>query len=63
VFWGAFAGREPARNREHIAQVFRWIVEKRIRPTVDAVLPFDRAAEALERLVRREVKGKLVLVP
>jgi D-arabinose 1-dehydrogenase-like Zn-dependent alcohol dehydrogenase len=27
------------------------------------VLPFERAAEALERLEQRKVKGKLVLVP
>jgi hypothetical protein len=30
---------------------------------VDAALPFSQATEALERLERREVKGKLVLVP
>jgi NADPH:quinone reductase-like Zn-dependent oxidoreductase len=28
---------------------------------VDAVYPLDRAVEALQRLGRREVKGKLVI--
>jgi NADPH2:quinone reductase len=63
VFWGAFTQRDPARNREHIARVLAWIEEGRLRPHVDAVLPLERAGEALERLVRREAKGKLVLAP
>jgi NADPH2:quinone reductase len=63
VFWGSFAMREPARNRANAEALFAWVAEGRIAPHVDAVLPFARAGEALERLERREVKGKLVLVP
>ena len=37
----------------------RW----RLKTTVDAVLPLERAAEAHERLEAREVFGKIVLVP
>lgn len=63
VFWGSFAMREPAKNRAHAAQIFAWVAEGKLKPAVDAVLPFSQAAEALQRLERREVKGKLVLVP
>jgi NADPH2:quinone reductase len=63
VFWGSFAMREPQKNRENAARLFAWVAEKKLQPHLDAVLPFDRAAEALERLSRREVRGKLVLVP
>lgn len=63
VFWGAFAQREPGRNAANVARVLEWLAEGSIRPHIDAVLPFDRAGEALERIARREVKGKLVLVP
>jgi NADPH2:quinone reductase len=62
VFWGQNAMREPGKNREHAAQVLAWIVEGKLAPTVD-VLPFARAAEALERLEKRAVTGKVVLVP
>lgn len=55
--------REPERNRANGEQLFAWVSEKKLRPDVDTVLPFDRAAEALVRMERREVKGKLVLVP
>jgi NADPH:quinone reductase len=63
VFWGAFAMRDPAANRANAERLFALIAEGGIAPHVDAVLPFERAAEALERLERREVKGKIVLVP
>ena len=63
VFWGEFARREPQRNRAHGVQVMKWVEEGRLAPHLDAVLPFSRAGEALERLERRQVKGKVVLVP
>jgi NADPH2:quinone reductase len=63
VFWGSFAMREPARNRAHADQVFSWVAERKLNPAIDAALPFTEAAEALARIERRQVKGKLVLVP
>jgi NADPH2:quinone reductase len=63
VFWGSFAMREAAKNREHASKIFAWIAEGKLHPAIDATLPFAQAAEALQRLERREVKGKLVLVP
>jgi NADPH:quinone reductase len=63
VFWGAFAQRSPAENRAHVDRLLTWLVEGRIRPHVDVVLPFERAREALERLERRDAMGKVVLVP
>ncbi len=63
VFWGSFAMREPQRNRANCEQLFRWIAAGKLRPHVDGTFPFARAGEALERMARREVRGKLVLVP
>jgi NADPH2:quinone reductase len=63
VFWGSFAMRQAAANRAHCEQLFAWIAAGKLAPHIDAVLPFTGAADALGRLERREVKGKLVLVP
>lgn len=63
VFWGQFAMREPQKNHAHAEQLFAWIAEGKLRPAVDAVLPFSQAQDALERISARTVKGKLVLVP
>ncbi len=63
VFWGSFAMREPARNRANGEQIFAWVAEGKLKPAIDAVLPFAQAGEALLRIERRAVKGKLVLIP
>lgn len=63
VFWGSFAMRSPAANRAHCEQIFAWVAEGKLDPAIDATLPFTQAAEALTRLEKRQVKGKLVLVP
>jgi NADPH:quinone reductase len=63
VFWGSFAMRDPAQNRRHGEQIFAWVAEGKLRPAIDAVLPFTDATEALTRLEQRRVKGKLVLRP
>ncbi len=63
VFWGSFAMRHPERNRANGEQLFAWVSEGKLKPHVDAVLPFERAGEALERMEKRAVMGKLVLVP
>jgi NADPH:quinone reductase len=63
VFWGSFAARDPARARANAARILATVAEGRLRPHVDATLPFRSAAEALLRVERREVMGKIVLVP
>jgi NADPH2:quinone reductase len=63
VFWGASAMRDLAHLRASCAELFGWVAEGKLRPHIDAVLPFDRAREGLERMEKRDVKGKIVLVP
>ena len=63
VFWGQFVMRDAARNRANADQIFAWVADGTLTPHVDAVMPFTEATQALQRLERREVKGKLVLKP
>jgi len=63
VFWGSFAARDPAKCRANAARILAAVADGHLRPHIDATLPFTAAAEALGRLERREVMGKLVLVP
>lgn len=63
VFWGSFAMREPEKNRANAERIFGWVADGKLRPHVDRAYPFAQATEALERLERREVLGKVVLVP
>ena len=63
VFWGSFALREPAKNHRHAVRILDLVAAGKLHPHVDRVVPFARASEALEALERREVLGKVVLVP
>jgi NADPH2:quinone reductase len=63
VFWGSFAMRESKRNRDNAHRILEWVADGKLRPHVDGVSKFEDARAALERMERREVKGKLVLVP
>jgi NADPH2:quinone reductase len=63
VIWGMWAMREPQKNRARYEVIFDDVAAGKLKPQVDAALPFAKATEALERIERREVRGKLVLVP
>ncbi|MGE5180428.1 MAG: NADPH:quinone oxidoreductase family protein [Acidobacteriota bacterium] len=63
VFWGSHHMRDLARSRAQAEQVLAWIAAGKLHPAVDATFPFTSAAQALERIERRQVKGKIVLVP
>lgn len=63
VFWGSFAVREAEKNRENARRILAWVAEGKLRPHLDGVSKFEEAGAALARMERREVKGKLVLVP
>jgi NADPH2:quinone reductase len=63
VFWGAFAPREPKRNAELLEELFGWFADGKIRPHVSASYPLERAADALNDLLSRKARGKIVLVP
>ncbi|MEZ5709545.1 MAG: NADPH:quinone oxidoreductase family protein [Blastomonas sp.] len=61
VFWGAFAAREPQRNAGNIAELFDLWQQGKISPLVSETFPFERAAEAIQRLGERKAIGKLVV--
>ncbi len=61
VFWGAFTQREPERNRDHIARLFRLWKEGKINPLVTETFPLERGGEAIAKLGARKAIGKLVV--
>jgi NADPH2:quinone reductase len=63
VAWGALIRRDPARGRALVQQLIEWASEGRISAHVDKAYPLAQAADALNAIARREVKGKVVLKP
>src|SRR6201999_253059 len=48
---------------DNLTDLMKMIVEKKIAPVIDAVLPLEKAAEGLRLIRDREVIGKVVVVP
>jgi NADPH2:quinone reductase len=63
VFWGSFTARDPKRNQQHQQELLNWFVTGKIKPLISATYPLERAADALNDMMNRRVKGKVVLVP
>lgn len=63
VFWGDFAKREAAKNMANFQQIFQWYYQGKLKPHIHAAYPLKDAAKALNEMLDRKVKGKVVLVP
>ncbi len=62
VFWGSFTEREPQRNQQHLQELLTWLAEGKLKPHISATYPLERAADALNDLMNRNVMGKAVLL-
>ncbi|WP_100498874.1 zinc-binding dehydrogenase [Geodermatophilus chilensis] len=63
VDWGDWARTQPDAATALVADVLGRVARSELRPPVPTRLPLDEAARALTLLARREVVGKLALVP
>lgn len=61
VFWGAFTARDPKGNQENIAELMGWAKTGALKPYVSKTYPMAKAAEALNDMAARKVKGKIAL--
>jgi NADPH:quinone reductase len=61
VLWGGYVVSHPAYEREAHAALMKMYESGKIRPSVNAVYPFDEAPRGLRDLAERKVTGKAVL--
>jgi NADPH2:quinone reductase len=61
VFWGAFARANPERHAANMAELFAWFEQGSLRPHISAEYPLARFDEALDMVMERRAKGKVVL--
>jgi NADPH2:quinone reductase len=62
VFWGSFTEHEPRRNQENLQELLTWLAQGKLKPHISATYPLERAAGALNDVLNRRVKGKVVLL-
>ena len=62
VFWGAFAKAQPEQCAANLSELFEWYAHGRLHPHVSATFPLSDYGKALDTVMNRRVKGKVVLV-
>ncbi len=61
VFWGAFAMKMPKENMANTADLLQWYSEGKLKPHIHAIYNLEDTAIALNEMMQRKVKGKLVV--
>ena len=62
VFWGSFSEREPEHNQENLHELLSWLAQGKLKPHISETYPLEGAAQALNDVLNRKVKGKAVLL-
>ncbi len=61
VFWGAFAQKEPKESLANIKQLLTWFANGDVKPHIDKTYSLQNAPKALDDMMQRKVKGKIVI--
>ena len=63
VYWGDSVRHDPRGHARNMAQLIAWFAAGKIKPPVSEQLPLAAAPDAIVRLLARQVKGKVVILP
>lgn len=61
VFWGSFAMRNPKGNMANTMQLMKWYGEGKIKPHLHGIYKLEDAPKALEEMMNRKVRGKVII--
>ena len=63
VFWGSFTQHDAKGFAANMQELLTWYVQGKVKVVVDEALPLEQATKAMTKVMNREVKGKMVIVP
>jgi len=61
VFWGQFAMTHPKQNMQNTRELMTWYTQGKLSPHIDKIFPLEEAPKAIETLLHRKAKGKVVV--
>ena len=61
VFWGGFVMKTPKKNMQNTIELMTLYAEKKLKPHIYGVYPLADTALALDEMMHRRVKGKIVI--
>ena len=63
VFWGAFTRNNTDAFKENMNELFNWFKDGKINPQIEEKFKLQDASKALDKILNRGTKGKVVLYP
>ena len=61
VFWGSWAMQFPNDNMQNTLELMQWYAKGKLKPHIHASYPLAETANAMEEMMSRKVKGKVVI--
>lgn len=63
VFWGSFAMRFPQQNMQNTMVLINHYSKGELKPHIDRVYSLEQAPQALQDMMDRKTKGKIIIEP
>ena len=63
VYWGEWTRQDPAGQKRNVERLAGLYAAGKVKPVVSERIRLAQVPDALQRLVKRQVKGKIVVVP
>ena len=61
VFWGSWAMQFPNDNMQNTMELIQWHAQGKLKPHIHAIYPLEEAQKAMEEMMQRKVRGKIVI--
>lgn len=63
VFWGTFTQKQPQDFAQNMQELLQWYLAGKVKVKVDQVFPLADVKDALNKVMNRQVMGKVILAP
>ena len=61
VFWGTFTQKQPRDFIKNMQQLMQWYLEGKVKVVVDETFTLEHTADAIHKVMSRQVKGKVII--
>jgi NADPH2:quinone reductase len=63
VYWGESVKHDPEGHLRNVKQLVEWLAAGKVKPVISERVPLSEAVDAMKRMINRQVKGKVVILP
>jgi NADPH2:quinone reductase len=63
VYWGQSVKHDPEGHLRNVKQLVEWLAAGKVKPVISERVPLSEAVDAMKRMINRQVKGKVVILP